>query len=477
MVENFTRTNFAKQNLNGLMDKLVALCKRRGFIYPGSEIYGGLNGTWDLGPLGTLLANNIKNEWWRSIVLSRDDVVGLDSSILHHPKVWEASGHIASFTDPLKECKVCHFRFRADHTEAIDEYRRKSIPGVVTNISFKKDSKGAFIESQHCEKAPDGKHKWTDVRPFNLMFKTFVGPIDNEENKTYLRPETAQGIFINFQNVVNSTRVKVPFGIAQIGKGFRNEITTGNFLFRVREFEMMELEYFIKPETDEKWYEYWRDERLNWYLKLGIRRENIKLADIPKKDIAHYARKATEVWYNWPFMGFGELEGIVNRSNYDLSQHSKFSGRDLTYQDEEANEKYIPYVVEPSVGVGRAMLAFLLDSYYEDEKRVVLKLHPKLAPIKVAVFPLLANKLPLVKMAKDIYHNLKESINGMIAFDDRGNIGKRYYSQDEIGTPFCITVDFQSLEDKTVTVRGRDTMKQERIMIEKLGSYLLKKIA
>jgi len=450
--------------VSNLMDKIVALCKRRGFIYPGSEIYGGLNGTWDLGPLGTLLANNIKNEWWKSIVLSRDDVVGLDSSILYHPKVWEASGHVASFTDPLIECKICHERFRADHKKDISEH----------------------------EKMHD-KQKWTEIKPFNLMFKTYVGPIDNEENKTYLRPETAQGIFINFQNVINSTRVKIPFGIAQIGKGFRNEITTGNFLFRVREFEMMELEYFVNPGLDEKWYEYWREQRLSWYLKLGIKKNNIKLVDIPKKDIAHYARKATELWYNWPFMGFGELEGIVNRGDYDLSQHAKYSGRDLSYLDQDTKEKYLPYVIEPSVGLGRTMLAFLLDSYYEDDpsthstgsgqassgpsgKRVVLKLHPKLASVKVAVFPLLANKLPLVNLSKDIYYNLKKQINGMVAFDDRGNIGKRYYSQDEIGTPFCVTVDFQSLEDKTVTARDRDTTKQERVKIENLEKYLSTKL-
>ena len=429
------------------MDKIVALCKRRGFIYPGSEIYGGLNGTWDLGPLGVLLANNIKNEWWRSIVLSRDDMVGLDSSILYHPRVWEASGHVSSFTEPLVECKVCHQRFREDHKKEIEDHKKTH-----------------------------KKTEWTDIKHFNLMFKTFVGSVENESTKTYLRPETAQGIFINFQNVIDSSRVKVPFGIAQIGKGFRNEITTGNFLFRVREFEMMELEYFIKPDTSEKWYEYWKNERLRWYIKLGIKSKNIKLADIPKKDMAHYAKKATEIWYNWPFIGFGELEGIVNRGDYDLSQHSKFSGNDLSYQDEETQERYIPYVIEPSVGVGRALLAFLIDAYFEDEKRIVLKLNPKLAPIKVAVFPLLANKLPLVKMAKDIYYSLKKQINGVVAFDDRGNIGKRYYSQDEIGTPFCITVDFQSLEEKTVTVRDRDTMKQKRIKIEDLEKYLTTKL-
>lgn len=431
----------------GLMDKIVALCKRRGFIYPGSEIYGGLNGTWDLGPLGAELSRNIKNEWWKQMVLQRDDVVGLDSSIIHFPRVWEASGHISSFTDPLIECKVCHERFRADHEKEIKEHGNTHDKG-----------------------------EWTQIKHFNLMFKTYVGPIEDESAKTYLRPETAQGIFINFQNVVSSTRIKIPFGIAQIGKGFRNEITTGNFLFRVREFEIMELEYFVKPDSSKDWHEYWKKERLEWYLKLGIKKENIKLVDLPKKDLAHYSKGTSEIWYKWPFMDFGELEGIANRGDYDLSQHSKFSGRDLSYQEEDTKEKYTPYVIEPSVGVGRAMLAFLLDSYFEDGKRVVLKLHPKIAPVKVAVFPLLANKLPLVKLAKDVYHNLRGSINGMVSFDDRGNIGKRYYAQDEIGTPFCVTVDFQSLEDKTVTVRDRDTMKQERISIDNIASYFSKKL-
>ncbi len=430
------------------MEKIVALCKRRGFIFPGSEIYGGLNGTWDLGHLGVSLANNIKKEWWKSIVLEGENVVGLDSSILYHPRTWEASGHIASFTDPLVECKVCHERLRADQ---------------------KKDVEGH--EGMH------DKPLWTEIKPFNLMFKTYVGPIDEEKNKTYLRPETAQGIFINFQNIVNSTRIKIPFGVAQIGKGFRNEITTGNFLFRVREFEMMELEFFTQPKDASKWYEYWKKARIDWYLSLGIKKENIKVVDLPKKDIAHYSKGTSEIWYNWPFTatsgksGFGELEGIANRGDYDLSQHAKYSGRDLSYFDEEQGKKYTPYVIEPSVGVGRAMLAFLLDSYYEDDKRVVLKLHPKLAPYIVAVFPLLHNKLPLVTMAKKIYSKLKKALEGAVAFDDRGNIGKRYYSQDEIGTPFCVTVDFQSLEDASVTVRDRDTTKQERIKTNKLLEY------
>ncbi len=428
-----------------LMDKIVALCKRRGIIFPGSELYGGLNGTWDLGPVGTLIANNIKNEWRKSIIFSRENVVEIDSSIILNPSVWNASGHVASFVDPMIECKICHERFRADHKNQIKEHEK----------IHKKTS-------------------WTEIKSFNLMFKTFVGPIDNEENKTYLRPETAQGIFINFKNVLDSTRINIPFGIAQIGRGFRNEITTGNFLFRVREFEMMELEFFVRPGDDKDEHEYWKQERLSWYLSLGIKKENIKLTDLPKKDIAHYSRGTSEIWYNWPFMGFGELEGIANRGDYDLLQHSKYSGRDLSYFDEKTKEKYLPYIIEPSVGVGRAMLAFLIDSFYEDEKRIILKLNPKLAPYKAAVFPLLANKPELVEKAKGIYKDLKKSF--VVTYDGRGNIGKRYFSQDEIGTPFCITVDFETLENNTVTIRDRDTMKQERIKTSDLVSFISKKI-
>lgn len=430
--------------MENLMNKIVSLAKRRGFVFQNSEIYGGINGVWDLGPLGTLLANNLKNEWWKSMVLRRDNVVGLDSSILSHPRVWEASGHLKSFTDPLIECKICHERFRADCKKEI---------------------------AKHSETHKDPS--FTGIKQFNLMFKTFMGPVDTEENKTYLRPETAQGIFINFQNVISSTRVKIPFGIAQIGKGFRNEITTGNFLFRVREFEMMELEFFVRPGTDRQWYEYWKKERFKWYLNLGIRSENIKMKELSKKNIAHYSRGTSEIWYNWPFMGFGELEGIANRGDYDLSQHSKFSGHELDYFDEKENKRFIPYVIEPSVGVGRLMLAFLIDSYSEEEKRIVLKLHSKLSPIKIAVFPLLANKLPLAKLARNIYADLKEQI-GAVLYDDRGNIGKRYFSQDEIGTPFCVTVDFQSLSDKTVTIRERDSMKQERVKIKELSVFFQK---
>ncbi|MGA2967926.1 MAG: glycine--tRNA ligase, partial [Candidatus Levyibacteriota bacterium] len=361
--------------MENLMDKLVALCKRRGFIFPGSELYGGLNGTWDLGPVGVLLSNNLKNEWWNSMVLKNDNIVGIDSSIVLNAKVWEASGHVSSFTDPLIECKICHARLRADNNKEITEH----------------------------EKLHVDKKAWTEVKAFNLMFKTYVGPIDNEDNKTYLRPETAQGIFINYKSVLESTRIKVPFGIAQIGKGFRNEITTGNFLFRVREFEMMELEYFVKPEDAAKAHKDWIEKRFDWYVNLGIDPKNLKKEELKREELAHYSKGTTEIWYNWPFMGFGELEGIANRGNYDLSVHQKASGRDLSYFDEETKEKFVPYVIEPSVGVGRAMLAFLLDAYREDGKRVFLKLHPKLAPYKVAVFPLLANKKELVDKARSFY--------------------------------------------------------------------------
>lgn len=432
---------------DNIMEKIVGLCKRRGFVFPGSDIYGGLNGTWDLGPLGVGLVNNIKKEWWKSMVLLRDDVVGIDSSVLLQSRVWEASGHINSFTDPLVECKICHERFRADNKKEIEEH--------VLN---------------HKEVS------WTAVKQFNLMFKTYVGPVDDEKNKTYLRPETAQGIFINFANILSTTRVKIPFGIAQIGKGFRNEITTGNFLFRVREFEMMELEFFVKPGTDVKWHNFWKNERLNWYLNLGINKDKIKLVELKRDDIAHYSKGTAEIWYEWPFMGYGELEGIANRGDYDLSQHMKYSGKDLSYFDDEIHEKYVPYVIEPSVGVGRAMLAFLINAYFEEEKRTVLKLHPKLAPVKIAIFPLLANKKELVDMAKNIFSDLKKNMNINIMFDDRGNIGKRYLTQDEIGTPFCLTVDFQSLEDETVTVRDRDTTKQERVKIENLVNFFEKKL-
>jgi glycyl-tRNA synthetase len=433
---------------DNLMEKIVSLAKRRGFVFPGSEIYGGLNGTWDLGPVGVLLAKNIKDLWWKSIVQQRDDVVGLDSTILHHSKVWEASGHVSGFTDPLVECKNCHERFRADQMDL----------------------------EKNCRNC--GKKDWTPARQFNLMFKTHVGPVENDSAVTYLRPETAQGIFINFDNVLQSSRAKLPFGIAQIGKGFRNEITTGNFLFRVREFEMMELEYFVKPGEDEKWHDYWKRERLDWYTKeLGINKSKIKLVDLPKEDLAHYSKGTTEIWYDWPFMGFGELEGIANRTDYDLKNHSKVSGKELAYFDSETKEKVVPFVIEPSVGVGRAMLAVLIDAYAEEDaptaekgeeaKRVVMKFAPQVAPVKAAVLPLVKDE-KLIKMADDVYHDLKKY--WFVQYDESGSIGRRYRRADEIGTPFCITIDFDSLKDESVTVRERDSMKQRGVNAKELGS-------
>jgi glycyl-tRNA synthetase len=437
----------AKAEQNGVMDKLVSLAKRRGFVFQGSEIYGGLNGTWDLGPLGTLLAKNIKEEWWKAVVQRRDDVVGLDSTILHHPKVWEASGHIKNFTDPLIECKNCHARIRADH----------------------------LPENGKCPTC--GKADFTKAKDFNLMFKTFIGPTDEDSDVVYLRPETAQGIFINFDNVLQSSRVKIPFGIAQLGKGFRNEITTGNFLFRVREFEMLELEYFVKPGTEKKWHEFWQKERLNWFLNLGIKKENIKLVDLPKEDLAHYSKGTAEIWYKWPFMGFGELEGIASRGDYDLKQHMKTSGRDLTYFDEGDKEKYLPYVIEPSVGVGRAFLAFFIDAFVEEEAegeiRTVLKFHPKLSPIKASVLPLVKDE-KLIKIAKEIYTELKK--DWFVTYDETSSIGRRYRRADEVGTPFCITVDFDSLADHSVTIRERDSMKQKRVRIEEVQDYVKLKL-
>lgn len=423
-----------------LMGKIVALAKRRGFIFPSSEIYGGLAGFWDAGPLGVGLKNNIKNLWWKTIVYDREDVIGLDSTIICHPKVWQASGHAVSFTDPLRECKSCHQRFRADKVSG--------------------------------NKCPQCGGVLAEVKQFSLMFKTWVGPAEETANLTFLRPETCQGIFINFGNVIDAFHPKLPFGIAQIGKGFRNEITTGDFIFRDREFEMMELEYFVKPGEDEKWYEYWLKERMKWHANLGLKRQRLRLFEHPQKSLAHYSKRTVDIEYNFPF-GWSELEGIANRTDFDLKNHSKFSGKDLRFEGQKG-EKFCPYVVEPSLGVERMMLAVLVDGYTEDKDRIVLRLHPKLAPIKIAVFPLLANKPELVKVARRIYETLRPHF--VCAWDDRGNIGKRYYAQDEIGTPWCITVDFDTLEDKTVTVRDRDTTKQERIKFPKLKEYFEKKL-
>ncbi len=429
-----------EDNKLSLMEKITSLSKRRGFIYPGSEIYGGLTGTWDYGPLGALLKRNIKEEWWKYTVQLRSDVVGVDAAIMMNPTVWEKSGHLAAFTDPLVECKKCHQRFRADKQDEIKEH----------------------------EKGHKEKIEWTTPQKFNLLVKAYLGIIEDEQSEIFLRGEITQGAFVNFENVVSSTRVKIPFGIAQIGKAFRNEITPGNFTFRSREFEQMELEYFIKPEEGEgnKWFEYWKEQRMSWYASLGIKKEKLRFRKHRDDERAHYARMAEDIEYEAPF-GWSEFEGIHNRGDWDLSRHN------LSYIDDEG-KKFTPWVIETSGGIDRALLFFLIDAYQEEEKRVVLKLHPKLAPYKVAVFPLLANKENLVKEAKAIYEGLKKDM--MIAWDDRGNIGKRYFAQDEIGTPFCITVDFQSLEDKTVTVRDRDTAKQERVEIRKLREYFEEKL-
>jgi glycyl-tRNA synthetase len=422
------------------MDKLVSLCKRRGFIFPSSEIYGGLGACYDYGPLGVELKNNVKKAWWKTVVQEREDMVGLDASILMHPQTWVASGHVEGFADPLVDCKKCKQRWRADHV---------------------KDGK-----------CPACGGELTEPRMFNLMFKTFVGPVEDEASIVYLRPETAQGIFVNFQNVLTSTRKKLPFGIAQMGKSFRNEITTGNFIFRMREFEQMEIEYFVKPGTDEGWFKHWVEARFNWYINLGIKKENLRLRQHGKDELAHYARDCYDIEYLFP-IGWSELEGIANRTDFDLKQHAKYSGKDLSYFDEETKEHFIPYVIEPSAGVDRSLLAFLADSYDEEKDkeglRVILRLHPALAPIKVAVLPLSRNEA-LLPLSRDVYNSLRKC--WIVQYDDAQSIGRRYRRQDEIGTPFCVTIDFQSLEDRQVTIRERDKMRQIRVPIELLKSTL-----
>ncbi len=456
--------------MNDLMEKVVALAKRRGLIFPSSEIYGGLRATWDYGPLGVELKNNVKKAWWRSMVQLREDVVGLDAAILMHPKVWEASGHVASFTDPLVECKVCHKRFRADH-----------IPGYHAPQSGH-EAAGTVDAAAVAElRCPECGGELTEPRMFNLMFKTFMGPVEDSSSVVYLRPETAQGIFVDFLTVLRVSRKKVPFGIAQIGKAFRNEITPGNFTFRTREFEQMELEFFVEPGTDEQWHRYWLEERMRWYKELGIREENLRLRRHEPDELAHYAKDCYDIEYRFPF-GWSELEGIANRTDFDLTQHSKYSGEDLSYFDPEKQTRYVPYVIEPSAGADRATLAFLVDAYAEEEAptasggtetRVVLKLHPALAPIKVAVLPLSRNE-QLVPEAKKLADLLRPYF--MLDYDDAGSIGRRYRRQDEVGTPYCVTVDFQTLEDRAVTVRDRDTMLQDRVSIDRLIPYLKERL-
>jgi glycyl-tRNA synthetase len=426
------------------MDKIVSLCKRRGFVFPSSEIYGGLASCWDYGPMGIELKRNVKEAWWKAIVHERDDVVGLDTSIMMHPGVWAASGHIDSFADPLVECKSCHRRWRVD-----------------------------AVEGKTC---PECGGELTEPRMFNLMFKTSMGPVEEEASTVYLRPETAQGIFVNFENVMTTSRKKLPLGIAQIGKSFRNEITPGNFIFRTREFEHMELEYFVRPGTDEKWLDYWVKERFDWYVKLGVKKESLRLRQHGKDELAHYAKDCYDIEYLFP-MGWSELEGIANRGDFDLTQHAKHSGKELSYYDAEAGEKYVPYVIEPSAGVDRSLLAFLVDAYEEEEvegeKRTVLHLHRSLAPIKVAVLPLSRNE-KLAPLAKEVFKILSSSF--VTDYDDSQSIGRRYRRQDEIGTPFCVTVDFESLEDKQVTIRERDSLAQIRVPIEGLDKVIEAKL-
>jgi glycyl-tRNA synthetase len=448
------------------MEKIVAFCKRRGFVFQSSEIYGGIRSSYDYGPLGVEMKRNIKEEWWRRMVYMRDDVVGIEAAIIMHPRVWEASGHVAGFNDMLVESRSSGRRYRADHL--IENATGQDVEGLPP------EQLTEIIQSDERIKDPvDGGRDFAPVRPFNLMFETYTGPVKSPENVAYLRPETAQGIFVNFKNVLQTSRVKVPFGIAQIGKSFRNEITPGNFIFRTREFEQMEMEFFVKPGTDEEWHEYWIEERFNWYLNLGLREENLRKREQTDEERAHYATRGVDIEYNFPFAGWSELEGIANRTDYDLRKHQEYSGENLTYFDQATGESYVPYVVEPAVGPDRVMLAFLVDAYTEEEvrgeERTVLKLHPRIAPVKAAVFPL-SKKVPVSTVAKKLYDDLKGEYR--LFYDDSGSIGRRYRRQDEAGTPFCVTVDFDTLDDKRVTIRDRDTMEQERIPIEAVQERL-----
>lgn len=455
------------------MDKLVALCKGRGFIYPGSEIYGGLANTWDYGPLGVELKNNVKRAWWKKFVQENDLNVGVDCAILMNPTVWEASGHIGGFSDPLMDCKECHTRWRADNL--IEDYLKKK--GDETSIAgWSNDEMEKYIADKGIKCPVCGNANFTGVRKFNLMFKTFQGVTEDSASTVYLRPETAQGIFVNFNNVQRTSRMKVPFGIGQIGKSFRNEITPGQFIFRVREFEQMELEFFCKPGTDLEWFDYWKNFCHQWLLGLGIKDENLKLRDHDPEELAFYSRATTDFEFLFPF-GWGELWGVADRTDYDLNCHVKKSGKNMEYIDPVTNERYLPYVIEPSLGVERSVLAFLCNAYEEEDLeggdvRVVLRLHPALSPYKVAVLPL--QKKQLGDKATEVLHKLNKKFSA--TYDDAGSIGKRYRRQDEIGTPLCVTVDFDTLEDEAVTVRDRDTMEQVRVPISELVSYIEKKI-
>ena len=431
------------------LSTIVSLCKRRGFLFQSSEIYGGLASIWDYGPLGVEMKRNVKDSWWRSFVWGRDDMVGLDASVLMHPDVWRASGHVEGFADPLVECKQCHKRFRADE---LSEHR-----------------------------CPECGGELTEPRMFNLMLKTFLGPVEDDASVAYLRPETAQGIFVNFSNVLTATRRKLPFGIAQIGKAFRNEITTGGFIFRTREFEMMEIEYFVQPDEADRWYQSWIEDSLQWYVDMGVNASRLRVRAHETAELAHYSVATSDIEYLFPW-GWGEIQGIANRTDYDLKAHSEKSGQDLTYFDEGAGQHIMPYVVEPSAGVDRAVMALLVDAYAEEEaptaagkmeRRILLKLHPALAPVKVAVLPLSRNER-LVPLAREVHDSLRRSdaVRGLVQYDDAQSIGRRYRRQDEIGTPLCVTVDFDSLEDKAFTIRERDSMAQVRVPITELAGEL-----
>jgi len=492
---------------NELVEKIVSLSKRRGFVFQSSEIYGGLNGCWDYGPMGVELLKNIKEEWWKFMTF-RDDIEGLDASILMHPKVWEASGHVENFTDPMIDCRSCKSRYRLDTlSELINEKKMKKAVDAVkekilgnAKLSHRyeeiaaetvndpdplketfdimlddKELSELLLSELNCPQCGN-KNTFTSARQFNLMFKTFIGSVEDSSAVVYLRPETAQGIFVNFLNVQSSSRQKVPFGIAQIGKAFRNEINTKNFLFRTREFEQMEMQFFVKPGDDKKWYDFWKEQRLDWYASLGMERKKLRYHDHPKEKLAHYAKEATDIEYEFPF-GWGEIEGIHNRTDFDLRRHEEFSGKSMKYFDEEAKDKYLPYIIETSAGASRSFMAYLIDAYYEEEvkgeMRSVLRFHPKLAPNKVAIFPLV-NKDGMPDISRNIEKELRR--NFKVFYDDKGAVGRRYRRQDEAGTPFCVTVDTQTLTDNTVTVRERDTMLQERISIDKLSMYFFDKL-
>ena len=452
------------------LDNVIALAKRRGFVYPCGEIYGGTRSAWDYGPLGVELKENIKRQWWKYMVTSRDDVVGLDSSIILPKNVWVASGHVGVFTDPLTECLSCHKRFRVDQMQ--EEYaERKGI----------EDPDSVELTELPCPNCGT-RGQWTEPRDFNMMLKTYLGPVEDESGLHYLRPETAQGIFINFQNVATSARKKPPFGIGQIGKSFRNEITPGNFIFRTREFEQMEMEFFVEPGTDEEWFDYWIEYRRQWYINLGVSPENLRYYEHPQEKLSHYSKRTIDIEYKFGFQNsdWGELEGIANRTDFDLGTHSKHSGKDLSFFDQASGERWIPYVIEPAAGLTRSLMAFLTEAYTEDEapntkggvdKRVVLKLDPRLAPVKAAVLPLSRSE-KLSPLARELAAKLRQFWN--VDFDDAGAVGRRYRRQDEIGTPYCITVDFDTLEDNAVTVRDRDTMQQQRVSIEALPALIEK---